>query len=109
MAEDYLIYMSVVICIISGIVLIVWAPMMSLMTCFSEKERTISNKTIWVTMMVLTWPVTPFVFAIRKKNYFVIALFTVSLFGFILSLTFLISQNVDLFLELVNDYRAKRG
>ncbi len=95
------------ICLLSSIVFLFVAPIMAIKKYYTPSKNTAVKNGFWGVTTILTWPIVPFVLALRKRDTTIIMIFCISLFVSMISLVSWLQDNMEIFYKFLQSYQAQ--
>lgn len=70
--------MLIALLMISSVFLFVVAPFLALGKYYKPSNYSTSRNIIWVVVALLTWPIVPFILALRRRDLLIVSMFCLS-------------------------------
>jgi uncharacterized membrane protein len=76
--------MLIALLMISSVFLFIIAPILALGKYYNPSDFSVSKNIVWVIISLITWPLVPFILAVRRRDLVIVSIFCLS-FGVWLS------------------------
>lgn len=86
--------------VVSSMLLLIVAPLMTLTKYYKPSQMTVLKNIFWIIIGIITWPLIPYVLAHRNRDTLLITIFWASLIVFVVTFTMLIMQSVEAILRV---------
>lgn len=92
------------IALVSGLLVFIIIPFLSLFLYYSPKQFSTWTNVVWVIVGIITWPIIPVVLFVRNRNMILNAIFWISLIVFVISANMWLFANLNLVIEFLRKY-----
>jgi hypothetical protein len=92
------------IALLSGLVVFLIVPIISLIQYYSPKQYSKAMNFFWVIAAIITWPIIPVVLFIRNKNKILNYIFWIGLIVFVISANVWLLSNLNFVIEILHRY-----
>lgn len=76
--------MLIALLMVSSVFLFIIAPIMALGKYYTPSDFSIQKNILWIVIALITWPLVPFILAVRRKDILIVGIFCLA-FGVWLS------------------------